>query len=617
MGRIFLRAFLLFSLFTIIFSFPAGLSARVPKSSGQLQLEEGISALKKQDSPGNISKILTLNSQLEQMTGMNHTTSPSYNGAVFRGAAPLPPFAYNPDFVNNTKIFSNPGEIRGVAACIEQRGATAGKIWLCVVYSAGNTSPDSLKIYYSANNAVSWSLFGSGNIRPLDKISPGDLDMEIIENTAGQKYLWITYGYRQNGGTGAWMTGGFVLQEPSINAYFFNSLNWPGADSTKRYYNIRVTSDNARYLSTSWLYMICSFDSLSGAGIHVNSQKFARCLNPYTVSGVAFSYMGRDYFRSDGTGSAGYQRTVYSDICYFNNGGADSVEVSYSGSADSTKIYFAKGDIDANPPVSYTGSGGPVGGSEPGDMKDFASISSNGNDNGSVVCVFRQFTGGLWREKWFLTDNYGNFNNIFSESTAMGSGGNPNYAPDVVSVRNGSAHYMAFTTKAAIDSVHYLTINSNGTFSENMKMNYYTASELQGPKALFRYQAGDSCLVLYADSSSHALYSAAGCSGDPIGIRNLSSIASRFSLSQNYPNPFNPVTRINFTIASVGQRHVFDTRLMVYDILGKEVAALINQPLSPGSYEVTFDGTNLATGVYFYKLESGDFTEVKKMLMVK
>jgi len=617
MGRILSRILILTFILSSAFSFAAGLSAENFKSAEQIQIEKEISGLKHQDKPENITKILELNHRHEEISGSSCTVISTYSGGEFHSSAPQPPFEYNPDFVNNTTIFSNPGQIRGVAACVEQRGATAGKIWLIVVYSAGNTSPDSLKIYYSVNNAASWSLFGSGNIRPLDKINPGDLDMELIENTTGQKYLWITYGYRQNGGVTLWMTGGFVLQVPSINAYFFNSLNWPAADSTKRYYNIRTTSDNAYYASTAWLYMVCSFDSVNASGIHVNSQKFARCLNPYSVSGVSFSYLGQDYFRSDAAGPTGYQRTLYSDICYFNNGGADSVEVCYSGGADSTNLYFAKGDINGAPPVSYSGSGGPIGGSQPGDMKGYCSLSSNGSDNGSVICTFRQFTNNNWHVKWLLTNNYGNFNSIFSESAPMGSGANPNYAPDVVSVRGGRAHYIAFTTKTTVDSVHYLTINSNGTYTENVKMNYYSATELQGPKALFRYQSGDSCLVLYADSSSHNLYSAAGCTGDPIGIHNISSVAGRYSLSQNYPNPFNPTTRINFYIAPVGQRHVFDTRLIVYDILGNKVATLINQPLSAGSYEVTFDGTHLATGVYFYKLETADFTEVKKMLMIK
>ncbi len=85
-----------------------------------------------------------------------------------------------------------------------------------------------------------------------------------------------------------------------------------------------------------------------------------------------------------------------------------------------------------------------------------------------------------------------------------------------------------------------------------------------------------------------------------------------YSLSQNYPNPFNPVTKINFAIT----KNDFVT-LKVYDIIGKEVAVLVNQNFSAGKYEVTFDGAKLSSGVYFYKLTAGDFSDTKKMIIVK
>lgn len=92
-----------------------------------------------------------------------------------------------------------------------------------------------------------------------------------------------------------------------------------------------------------------------------------------------------------------------------------------------------------------------------------------------------------------------------------------------------------------------------------------------------------------------------------------------FSLSQNYPNPFNPATKIKFTLPSVGDEHIrpLKTRLIVYDILGRQIATLINEELSSGVYEVEFDGRGLSSGVYFYKLTSGSFVETKKMMILK
>lgn len=83
-------------------------------------------------------------------------------------------------------------------------------------------------------------------------------------------------------------------------------------------------------------------------------------------------------------------------------------------------------------------------------------------------------------------------------------------------------------------------------------------------------------------------------------------------LAQNYPNPFNPATEIRFLLAQSGP-----VRLAVYNMLGQEVAQLLHEFKSAGSYSVTFDASHLASGTYFYKLSSGNFTAVKRMLLLK
>jgi len=85
-----------------------------------------------------------------------------------------------------------------------------------------------------------------------------------------------------------------------------------------------------------------------------------------------------------------------------------------------------------------------------------------------------------------------------------------------------------------------------------------------------------------------------------------------FSLSQNFPNPFNPTTSIKYSLPE--QRFV---SLKIFDILGKEVATVVNENKPAGNYEVQFDASNLSSGVYFYQLRAGNFTESKKMLLMK
>lgn len=93
--------------------------------------------------------------------------------------------------------------------------------------------------------------------------------------------------------------------------------------------------------------------------------------------------------------------------------------------------------------------------------------------------------------------------------------------------------------------------------------------------------------------------------------RNTSRILS-YSLSQNYPNPFNPETTINFTLADPGI-----VKLTIYNTLGQQVETLVNGQLSAGNHNVQFDGANLASGIYFYKLETNEFTSTKKMILMK
>jgi hypothetical protein len=106
---------------------------------------------------------------------------------------------------------------------------------------------------------------------------------------------------------------------------------------------------------------------------------------------------------------------------------------------------------------------------------------------------------------------------------------------------------------------------------------------------------------------------------NPVGLtQNGTGIPNEFALYQNYPNPFNPSTRIRFDVPpfTKGGEEGFVT-LTVYDILGKVVSVLISENLLPGKYDIEFDGGGLSSGIYFYKLETDGFVDVKKMLIVK
>lgn len=109
--------------------------------------------------------------------------------------------------------------------------------------------------------------------------------------------------------------------------------------------------------------------------------------------------------------------------------------------------------------------------------------------------------------------------------------------------------------------------------------------------------------------------------GEMIGIKKISSqFPSEYRLEQNYPNPFNSMTNIRFYIHTgfpLRTRWNDKVKLKVYDILGKEVATLVNEKLDAGSYEVKFDASGLPSGIYYYRMETDNFADTKKMIILK
>jgi photosystem II stability/assembly factor-like uncharacterized protein len=115
---------------------------------------------------------------------------------------------------------------------------------------------------------------------------------------------------------------------------------------------------------------------------------------------------------------------------------------------------------------------------------------------------------------------------------------------------------------------------------------------------------------VFAGSFQNGIYRSSQSTTSILDDNNL--VFNSYDLFQNYPNPFNPVTSLQYAISS----RQFVT-LKVYDLLGREVATLVNEEKPAGEYEVEFNATNLPSGIYFYQLKAGDFSETKKMILLK
>ena len=175
----------------------------------------------------------------------------------------------------------------------------------------------------------------------------------------------------------------------------------------------------------------------------------------------------------------------------------------------------------------------------------------------------------------------------------------------VDSVRNSAANYTGFDT--AVDSV-----GTTSTPRSMIHMNIGAATIPAGDSTQWVYVAlaYDVTEVGMVQALADVKSRAAALLTDVAPIRTL--IPEAYALHQNYPNPFNPSTHIRFDIKTEGP-----VTLGVYDMLGREVRQLVNSRLAPGSYETAFDASGLPSGVYFYRLQAGSFSQTLKMALTK
>jgi hypothetical protein len=182
-------------------------------------------------------------------------------------------------------------------------------------------------------------------------------------------------------------------------------------------------------------------------------------------------------------------------------------------------------------------------------------------------------------------------------------------------IANTGWQYLFLTTPFHWDGTSNILVevcyDNNTTY-----MNSSVAATPMTGKTWHQYQDlpnGNGCSDLNTGSAQTNRPNISFIFNSIIGINDENStMPKEYKLSQNYPNPFNPVTKISFSVP----RKSFVT-LKVYDILGKEVARLVSDNKPAGNYSVDFDGSSLSSGVYFYKLEAGEFVTTKRMVLIK
>jgi photosystem II stability/assembly factor-like uncharacterized protein len=238
--------------------------------------------------------------------------------------------------------------------------------------------------------------------------------------------------------------------------------------------------------------------------------------------------------------------------------------------------------------------------------------TANSGLNWEVLVSIQELSFGIYRV-FFVNSNTGFYNGFFTPSLARTVNGG--YSWNAGSY--GAGNYKNYYNFSFSNTVTGWFIGDQIIKTTNAGLNWNVMSTPFGSS--FKG-------IHFIDTLNGWMVSGGGLiiktsTGGLSGINNITAgIPSEFSLSQNYPNPFNPSTKIKFAIPlskRVSEGRGVYTKLLVYDILGMEVAVLVNEQLRPGTYEVDWDASAFPSGVYFYSINSGSFKETKKMVLLK
>ncbi|MCX6157034.1 MAG: YCF48-related protein [Ignavibacteriae bacterium] len=242
--------------------------------------------------------------------------------------------------------------------------------------------------------------------------------------------------------------------------------------------------------------------------------------------------------------------------------------------------------------------------------------------SGSSSILKTTDAGASWQSQYTAV-NFKNHYDIFftDENTGYASG----YRHNIIKTTNGGIDWVTQMEQSSAGGLYslyfinpntgwavgdyYAATNTSTYYTTNGGTNWVNTNGILTGGRLNRVKINNSP-VGYVAGQSQSFYKTINAGG----LTSINTIESplKYSLSQNYPNPFNPVTNINFSLPK--QEMV---SLKIYDVLGREVRTLVNEVKSAGHFSVDFNASEFSSGVYFYRLESEGFSNIKRMLLIK
>ncbi|HRJ85684.1 MAG TPA: T9SS type A sorting domain-containing protein [Ignavibacteria bacterium] len=507
------------------------------------------------------------------------------------------PFMQESDFSVST---ISTAAIWGVATASSNRTSTI----FAATSEYVNGGGDIIKIFVSYNGGSSWVLkYTYNGFNAAVDCRAGEIDIEpIISGNDTIVYCAVGINYNSH----AWSTMIVANIGTGVGAGYtwsFGGYN----NANVNYYNPKVTSDNTTYTSASYVYMTSSFDS---AGTVRYTSRYLLVTSPFTTTPV-FTYRQPNapngfWWQSNGISSSAY---LHQDICYYNNGTVDRIYIVYNhaGTATDKSVFIAW----SNDYGVTVGSGNTLSLTEATNILGAVCAANGGTSRTTMAIGYRLQYANEWDYRIQYSAGGGT-------TTGMFTGQYIEYTGDTTMLISLQAIDLAngrFVTGSARNGGEHYYRSFNGTTLGNpLQTNNITGDVTYGGcrAGYWNSPNPDSCIVVWSPNLGSGAYcSRLICS--TVGVEPTGNeVPAEFSLKQNYPNPFNPVTNIKFSIP----RSSF-VKITVFDITGREVAKLVNENMNAGSYTVDFDASDLATGVYLYRIDADGFTAVKKMMLIK
>lgn len=536
-----------------------------------------------------------------------------------------------PQIINSSPFNSKPGKIESgnsnnlealnitritdaiIVANSISRERVSGYIFAAIGVWGGVVNTDTLKVYRSTNDGLSFTQIL--NFAEGMKIAYNGLDVEAVSK-GDSSYAFVCMDFTTSGGTVKSSAIVRVRQDGNM----FNVRGLFGGIGTNSYINGRITSDNARYTTNAYVYYTLTLDSIVSGTRRLKS-KLYRIEQPFSsemplIAGFEDAIAGQYAYYV--AGAAPDSAKFESDIAFVNT--SADVDQLYTVTivrgvtglfGNGANLYFSKStDYGTTTPALFFTADSPY-------LKESPRMAATGfSNNSAVVLTRRLFGGGDWDPYYFYSADITTGAPVFSNNYLSSTTDTTMGVSVAARQRSNSSYLFAFSNRLGPnESKIYTRTFNTGSFGAltQANPNNLTGTNIYGyPDAGFRNVNNDSCLVIWGGFAGNGSYVTGGCGGTFTNVGSTSSIAESYGLSQNYPNPFNPTTIINYSLPVQS-----NVSVKIFDVLGKEIGNLVNELQTAGNHSVEFNGVNLPSGVYYYRLEANGFTDTKKMILVK